>query len=107
MDGTVVLASIALSLSAGLFVGLFPLASVSKIGITDALHEESCTDTTGKKSRSMRQLLVAAQIGFAFALLVRSRLLLPSFRLLLQVDPWFNPKDIVPASAVIPHSQYP
>ncbi len=107
MDGTVVLASIALSLSAGLFVGLFPLASVSKIGISDALHEESRTGTTGKKSRSMRQLLVAAQIGFAFALLVGAGLLLASFRLLLQVDPGFNPKGVVTASVFLPHAKYP
>jgi putative ABC transport system permease protein len=107
MDGAVVLVSIALSLAAGLFVGLFPLASVSKIGISDALHEESRTGTTGKKSRGMRQLLVAAQIGFAFALLVGAGLLLASFRLLLQVDPGFNPKGVVTASVVLPHAKYP
>ncbi len=43
MDGTVVLVSLALSVAAGLFVGLFPLASVSKISVNDALHEDSRT----------------------------------------------------------------
>jgi predicted permease len=107
MDGTVVLVSLALSLAAGLFVGLFPLASVSKIAISDALHEDSRTGTTGKKSRSVRQLLVAAQIGFAFALLVGAGLLLASFRLLLQVDPGFNPNGVVTASVGLPRSKYP
>ncbi len=107
MDSTVVLVSLALSLAAGLFVGLFPLASVSKIGISDALHEDSRTGTTGKKSRSVRQLLVAAQIGFAFALLVGAGLLLASFRLLLQVDPGFNPNGVVTASIGLPRSKYP
>jgi predicted permease len=63
MSGTVVLVSLALSLAAGVFVGLFPLASISNIGLNDALHEDSRTGTTGKKSRNVRQLLVAAQIG--------------------------------------------
>jgi predicted permease len=107
MDSTVVLVSLALSLAAGLFVGLFPLASISKIGISDALHEDSRTGTTGKKSRSVRQLLVAAQIGFAFALLVGAGLLLASFRLLLQVDPGFNPNGVVTASVGLPRSKYP
>src|SRR5260370_16358327 len=107
MDGTVVLVSIALSLSAGLFVGLFPLASVSKMGTRGALDEESRTGTPGKKSRRIRQLLVAAQIGFAFALLVGAGLLLASFRLLLQVDPGFNPKGVVTASVFLPHAKYP
>jgi predicted permease len=107
MDGTVVLVSLALSLAAGLFVGLFPLASVPKIGISDALHEDSRTGTTGKKSRGVRRLLVAAQIGFAFALLVGAGLLLASFRLLLQVDPGFNPHGVVTASVGLPRSRYP
>jgi predicted permease len=107
MDTTVVLVSLALSLAAGIFVGLFPLAGISNIGISDALHEDSRTGTTGKKSRSIRQLLVAAQIGFAFALLVGAGLLLASFRLLSQVDPGFNSNGVVTASVGLPRSKYP
>jgi predicted permease len=106
MDGTVVVISLALSLAAGLFVGLFPLASVSKIGINDALHEDTRTGTTGKKTRSMRQVLVAAQIGFAFALLVGAALFLASFRLLLQVDPGFKPDGVVTGSVAMPRAKY-
>jgi putative ABC transport system permease protein len=106
MDGTVVLISLTLSLAAGLFVGLFPLASVSKIGINDALHEDTRTGTTGKKTRSMRQVLVAAQIGFAFALLVGAALFLASFRRLLQVDPGFKPDGVVTASVAMPRAKY-
>jgi predicted permease len=107
MDGAVVLVSLGLSVAAGLFVGLFPLASVSKIGISDALHEDSRTGTTGKKTRSVRQLLVAAQIGFAFALLMGAALFLTSFRRLLQVEPGFRPEGVVTASVALPRSKYP
>jgi predicted permease len=89
-----------------LFVGLFPLASASKIGISDALHEDSRTGTTGKKTRSVRQLLVAAQIGFAFALLMGAALFLASFRRLLQVDPGFKAEGVVTASVSLPRSKY-
>jgi predicted permease len=106
MDSTVVLVSLALSLAAGLFVGLFPIAALSNIGINDALHEDSRTGTTGKKSRSVRQLLVACQIGFAFALLMGAGLLLASFRLLSQVDPGFNSNGVVTASVALPRSKY-
>jgi predicted permease len=106
MDSTVVLVSFALSLAAGLFVSLFPIAGISNISVNDALHEDSRTGTTGKKSRGVRQLLVAAQIGFAFALLMGAGLLLASFRLLLQVDPGFNPKGVVTASVALPRSKY-
>jgi predicted permease len=106
MDGTVVLVSLGLSLTAGLFVGLFPLAGISRIGISDALHEESRTGTGGKKSRRLRQLLATAQVGFAFALLVGAGLLLASFRLLLHVDPGFHPNGVVSASVSLPQSKY-
>jgi predicted permease len=106
MDGTVVLVSLALALAAGVFVGLFPLAGISKIGISDALHEESRTGTGGKKSRRVRQLLVTAQVGFAFTLLMGAGLLLASFRLLLHVDPGFSPNGVVSASLALPRSRY-
>jgi len=106
LDATVVLVSLALSIAAGLFVGLFPLVSASKIGINDALHEDSRTGTTGKKTRSVRQLLVAAQIGFAFALLMGAALFLTSFRRLLQVDPGFKAEGVVTASVSLPRSKY-
>jgi putative ABC transport system permease protein len=106
IDGSVVLVALGLSVVAGLFVGLFPLASVSKIGINDALHEDSRTGTTGKRTRSVRQFLVAAQIAFAFALLVGAALFLASFQRLLQVDPGFKPAGVVTASVSLPEVRY-
>ena len=107
VDTTVVLVSIVLSLIAGLFVGLFPLAGISRIGINAVLREESRSGTGGKKSRGIRQLLVAAQIGFAFALLMGAGLLFASFRVLLHVDPGFSPNGVVSASVALPRSRYP
>jgi predicted permease len=106
LDSTVVLVALALSLFAGLLVALFPLVGVTKIGINDALHEDSRTGTTGKRTRSVRQLLVAAQIGFAFVLLVGAALFLASFRQLLLVDPGFRPQGVVTASVSLPRSKY-
>ena len=106
MDSTVVLVSLGLSLAAGLFVGLFPLASASGIRIGDTLHEESRTSTGGKKSRRVRQLLVTAQVGCAFTLLMGAGLLLASFRALLHVDPGFNPNGVVSASIFLPKAKY-
>jgi predicted permease len=107
MDLPVVLVSLGLSLVAGLFVALFLLASLSRISINDALHEDSRTGTTGKQTRGVRQLLVAAQIGFAFALLVGAGLLLASFRMLLHVDPGFKSEGVVTAVVSLPRAKYP
>ena len=106
MNAAVILVALGLSVFAGLLVSLFPLASVTKIGINDALHEDSRTGTTGKKTRSVRQLLVAAQIGFAFALLVGAGLFLASFQRLLQVDPGFKPQGVLTATVALPRAIY-
>jgi predicted permease len=106
LDAAVILVALGLSLVSGLFVGAFPLVSVSKIGIGEALHETSRTGSTGKRMRKVRQLLVAAQIGFAFALLVGAALFLTSFRRLLQVDPGFKAEGVVTASVALPRSRY-
>lgn len=106
LDAVAVLVALGLALLAGLFVGLFPMAGLSKIGINDALHEDSRTGTTGKKTRSVRQLLVAAQIGFAFALLMGAALFLTSFRRLLQVNPGFQPDGVVTATVALPRAKY-
>ena len=106
VDSTVVLVAVGLSLGAGLFVGLFPLAAISRIDINDALHEESRTGTSGKKSRRVRQALVTAQIAFAVALLMGAGLFLASFRLLLHVDPGFNPNGVISASIALPRARY-
>lgn len=106
LDAVAAAVALGLALLAGLVVGLFPIASLSKIGINDALHEDSRTGTTGAKTRNVRQVLVAAQIGFAFALLMGAALFLTSFRRLLQVDPGFRPEGVVTASVALPRAKY-
>jgi len=106
MEGSVVAVSLALSFAAGIVVALFPIASLGGIRINDTLHDAGRTGTTGKKTRSVREFLVAAQIGFASVLLVGAALLLASFRLLSRVDTGFQPNGVVTASLVLPRAKY-
>ncbi len=54
----------------------------------------------------MRQVLVVAQVGLAFLLLVGAGLVLASFRQLLHVDPGFDVKGVVTAATSVPQSLY-
>src|SRR5439155_19439360 len=63
MDGTAVLVALGLSLASGVFVGLFPLAGISRISISDALHEEAGTGTVGRTSRSAPTVLVTPEVA--------------------------------------------
>ncbi len=107
IDGPVVVVALAMAIGSGILVGLIPLANVFRTNLNDALHEDSRTGTTGTGSRRLRQILVVAQIGFAFVLLVGAGLLLVSFRQLLKVDPGYNTSGVVTVSTSAPRSRYP
>lgn len=86
------------------------LSSLSVVGLSlkgfHTLLRDSERTGTQAKARPVRQALVVAQIGFAFALLVGAGLLLASFRELLRVDPGYRTNDIVTASLSAPSSKY-
>jgi putative ABC transport system permease protein len=102
----VVIAALAMTALAGVLIGLAPVASILKYGMSNVLREEGRTGTGGKRSRRVRQGLVIAQIGFAFSLLMGAGLLLASFRQLLKVDPGFSTDGIATASTTMPKSRY-
>jgi len=106
IDTAVVLAELALAVAAGVLIGLAPLRETFRLRLSEVLHEESRTGTGGRRARLVRQSLVAAQIGIAFALLVGAGLLLASFRELLAVNPGFRTEGILTASVSLPRAKY-
>ena len=54
-----------------------------------------------------QRLLVVAQMGMAFMLLIGSSLLINSFWRLQRVDPGFNPDDVVHMALQLPVTRYP
>lgn len=107
VDGIAVLVALAMSVLVGILTALIPLAQFFRGNLNDALHEDSRTGTGGERARRVRQVLVVAQVGLAFVLLVGAGLLLVSFRRLLKVDPGFRIDGIVTASTSFPRSRYP
>lgn len=107
VDGLVVLVAVAMAVGLGVAIGLLSSAASFSVNLNQVLHEEGRTGTAGKGSRRTRQLLVVAQVGFAFVLLVGSGLLLASFRRLLHVDPGFTSEGVLTVSTNAPSSRYP
>ena len=60
----------------------------------------------GRGARVLRRVLVAAQVAFAFVLLVGAGLLFASFRQVLAVDPGFTSHGVMTASISLPRSRY-
>ncbi|MBI3473377.1 MAG: ABC transporter permease, partial [Candidatus Solibacter usitatus] len=107
IDGVVALVVLGLALVTGILAGLIPLAQVFKASLSNVLHEDSRTGTSGSRARRVRQGLVVAQFALAFVLLAGAGLLLASFRQLLQVDPGYRTGGVLTASINAPRSKYP
>ena len=107
VDWQVVLVSLTASVAAVVIASILPLSAMFGTKLNEALRQDSRTGTSGGATRTLRQVLVAAQIAVAFALLVGAGLLLSSFRHLLNADPGYRTQNVMTASINAPSSRYP
>ncbi|MGA8504792.1 MAG: ABC transporter permease [Candidatus Sulfotelmatobacter sp.] len=105
IDSHVVGVATLMAIGASALLSSLSVGGISIRGLHNFLHDGERTGTAAK-ARSVRQGLVVAQIGFAFALLVGAGLLLESFRQLLKVDPGYRTDNIVTASLSAPNNEY-
>lgn len=91
----------------GAIIGGLPLVHVLRANVNDVLREQGRSGSAGRGSRTVRHTLVSAQVALAFLLLVGAGLLLASFQRVLAVDPGFDPRGVMTASAAMPGSRYP
>jgi len=107
IDFTVIGATLAVAVAIGALIGLVALAHLFKVNLTTVLVEDGRTVTSGRKAKTVRRVLVVAQVGFAFILLLGSVLLVASFRNLLAVDPGFKPNGVITAGVYMGSVNYP
>lgn len=107
MDAEVALIALAASALAGTLIGLAALAQASRINLNRALREDGRGGAGSRTTNRLRQTLVAAQIGFAFVLLLGAGLLFTSLRQLLLVDPGFRTEGVLTVSTRAPSASYP
>jgi putative ABC transport system permease protein len=104
LDGWVLAFTLVVSVVTGLAFGLVPAWSAGR-GVSNALKEGGqSTDTAGK--HWFRQLLTVLQVAVSFTLLIGAGLLLASFYKLQQVDPGFNPENVLTAEVFPNWSKY-
>jgi putative ABC transport system permease protein len=98
-------ASIA-TFACALFFGLAPIVRGVGRDLTNALKEGGRTLTAGIGSQQLRHALIVAQFSLASVLLVGAGLLVRSLLRLQDVNPGFNPRNILTAEISLPESNY-
>ena len=105
LDGGVLLFTIAISLVAGLVLGLAPALHGDRDDLASTLKDE--TAGGGHRGRTrLRDGLVVAQVAVSTLLLVAAGLFLRSFQSLHAVDPGFGREPSAIVSFLIPSDRY-
>jgi len=106
LDAAVIAYTAVIAAAVGVAIGLIPVASVLPANLTTVLREEGRSASGGRGSRTLRRVLVVAQVAFAFVLLAGAGLLFASFRRIIAVDPGFRADGVLTASISLPPSRY-
>ncbi len=107
LDLRVLLVTLTVSVITGVIFGLVPALATGKPELTEALKEGGRGSTSGVRRNRLRNALVIAEVALALVLLVGASLLLKSFVRLQNVDPGFNPKNVLTMEVGLPVLKYP
>ncbi len=105
LDGWVLVFTLGLSVATGLAFGIVPALS-ARTNVASALKEGGAQTTETAGTHWFRTLLTVAQVAVSFMLLTGAGLLLTSFYKLQQVDPGFNPENVLTAEVFPNWSKY-
>ncbi len=94
IDGRILLFTLAVSALAALLFGLIPALQVSRTDLVDTLKEMAGT-LAGGHGGGIRKTLVVVQVCLSFLLLAGSGLFIQSLKNLRNVDPGFQPTNLV------------
>ena len=107
VDGPVLLFGLAVSIAAGLLLGLLPACRASAVGTATNLTAGARGATDGRDRQLARRGLVVAQVSLALTLLVGAGLAVHSFQRLAAVDPGFDPTGALTFGLALPDRGYP
>jgi predicted permease len=97
-DRTVLLATLVISALTGVIFGILPALRSSGVAPAAVLKEETGSASGTLRKARLASSLVVAQISLSLLLLVCAGLFIRSFRSAQQIDPGFNPHNVLIAS---------
>ena len=105
LDARVMIFALTVTMLSGLLFGLAPAWQAARIDFNETLKQGAQRLFSGSRQR-LRGALAVAQIALALVLLIGAGLLLRSFAQLTQVNPGFNPAQVLTADLALPSTRY-
>ena len=107
IDPRVLISTLLVSLGAGVLIGFVPAFASAKPELTEALKEGGRGATSGHRRNRVRNILVVSEVALALVLLIGAGLLLKSFVHLQNVNPGFDPRNVLTMELSLPIAKYP
>lgn len=106
LNPTILFHTLAISLAAGIIFGVVPALQISKPDLHDTLKEGGRIGGGGVRRRSMRNILVVAQVALALALLISAGAFIRAFSEIYTADPGFNQYNLLTMRVTLPERSY-
>jgi putative ABC transport system permease protein len=106
LDWRVLAFTFGVSMLTGVVFGLVPALQSSKFQLTESLKEGG-RGSDGSHRNRVRGALVVTELAIAVVLLIGAGLLIKSLWRLRQIDPGFNPHNVLSFSVAVPDVKYP
>ena len=107
MDGRVLAFTAILSVVTGIIFGLAPALQITRANLVDTLKESALSTTAGMYRHRLRSSLVIVEMALALVLLVSAGLLIHSLISLQNVNPGFNPRNVLASDIDLPDGKFP
>jgi predicted permease len=95
IDARVLLFTLAVSIFTTILFSLLPVFKAARPDVNEVLKAGAKTATSGGSLRWWRDLLVVAEVALGVVLLIGAGLMMRSFSSLINVDPGFDPKNVL------------
>jgi len=105
IDGWVLLFTTVVSVATGLAFGLVPALQASRVDLNTALKENT-RGTSGLGQQRLRNTLVVSEVALSLLLLAGAGLMIKSFWQLQQVNPGFDPNNLLSVEVTLPETKY-
>jgi predicted permease len=105
IDWTVLGFTLMITLFTGAVFGLLPALNASRPDLMSSL-KEGAKSSGELRGRRIRSLLIACEVSLALVLLVGAGLMVKSFLYLQEVEPGFQPKNVLTMRLWLPDAKY-